>query len=44
MEDSSLGVMTLATVSVNLFDALLKGGTGASVGDVVIDKPVFCVL
>ncbi|MCD8359401.1 MAG: hypothetical protein LUC29_00810 [Acidaminococcaceae bacterium] len=26
-----------------MFDALLKGGTGASVGDVVIDKPRFFV-
>ena len=30
-----------ATVAVNLFDALLKGGTGASVGDLVVDQPIF---
>ena len=42
-DGKTIAEIPLATVSVNLFDALLKGGTGASVGDVVIDKPSFFV-
>lgn len=42
-EGKILAELPSATVSVNLFDALLKGGTGASVGDIVIDKPNFFV-
>ena len=34
-DGKTIAEIPLATVSVNLFDALLKGGTGASVGDVV---------
>ena len=33
-DGKTIAEIPLATVSVNLFDALLKGGTGASVGDV----------
>lgn len=43
-DGKTIAEIPLATVSVNLFDALLKGGTGASVGDVVIDKPSFLCL
>ena len=42
-DGKTIAEIPLATVSVNLFGALLKGGTGASVGDVVIDKPSFFV-
>lgn len=42
-DGKTIAEVPLATVSVNLFDALLKGGTGASVGDVVVDRPSFFV-
>lgn len=42
-EGKVIAEMPLATVSVNLFDALLKGGTGASVGDIAIEKPNFFI-
>lgn len=42
-DGKKLAEIPKATVSVNLFDALLKSGTGASVGDVIMENPNFFV-